>query len=287
MESVLKVLSKDPVSTELEKLNFEIINIGYLDNPDSKVSPVAILHNFKMLILLEGTANIYIGEDVRYIEKGDCVIFAPGSLYHAKFLDGENCSLISLNFTPSTPIQSKLFSDILGIKDIIIYPKLVNENVTKHIMGIYKDVIADVPGSYYRVQLMLKRLISSITYNDLNTIISGYHKQGNTNEEKIVLKCHNYLLNNPSVKVSVEDLCTLCNVSQSYLYKCFKNILAVSTKDYIIDTKINIAQKMLLQSDKSIATIAYETGFNNAYHFSNVFKAECGISPSIYRKTNK
>lgn len=287
MKSVLKVLSKDPVSTQLEQLNFEIINVAYLNNPDSKVSPVSILHNFKLLVLLEGSADIYITDDIRYMTKGDAAIFSPGSLYHAKFNESDNCSLIAISFEPSSPIQSKIFTNMLGIKDIAIYPSLITDTIAKHIMNIYEDVIKDTPGSYYRVQLMLKRMISSIAFDNLNDIMNESSKDHNSSEEKIVIKCHNYLQNNPSIKVTVEDLCNICNVSQSYLYKCFKNILDVSTKDYIIDAKINIAQKLLLQTDKSIATIAYETGFNNAYHFSNVFKSECGVSPSIYRKTNK
>lgn len=285
MESVLKIMSKDPVSTKLEQINFNIVSIGYLDNPDSRTSPISILQNYKALILIGGDANVYFGDEVHYMNEGDCVLIAPGTLYKATFTQDKG-TLFAINFDFNSIIEAKLFEEMVNLNDLSIYQRLLSKGVIELIYKLFEDAINEVPGAYFRIQLMLKRLISSITFNNFS-IIENCQKQGNSSEEKTVLKCHDYLMNNPSAKVSVDDLCAICDVSQSYLYKCFKNILGISTKNYITQVKISIAKKNLVQTNKSISTIAYETGFNNAYHFSNVFKDITGISPSMYRKNNK
>ncbi|MDD6763475.1 MAG: helix-turn-helix transcriptional regulator [Clostridiales bacterium] len=44
------------------------------------------------------------------------------------------------------------------------------------------------------------------------------------------------------------------------------------------------AKAMLANSDMSILSVALNVGYTDCSYFSNVFKKNCGISPSKYRK---
>lgn len=286
MKTSIKILSKDSIARNLEKFTFNITSIAYLNEDTNKKSPVSILNEYKILVMITGYGDIFLGNNIHYAKPGDCILFAPGSLYHAEISENKNCQFVSINFSLSTPLDDKNFSDMLGIKDIIIYPSLISDNMMKITYSICEQAINECNGHYYRVNLLLKGILCDIAYSIQKNISKNIVKDATNSEEQLILECHKYILDNYRQSITVEDLCDVCGVSQSYLYKCFKSVLGISTKDFITKTKLDIAVKILLQSNHSVSYIAFETGFNNAYHFSNVFKKTFGVSPSIYRKNN-
>lgn len=288
MKSAIKVLTSDGVANNLDKLSFDIISVAWLNESQAKKSPRDILNYYKILVMLKGNASIYIGKNIYYTKSGDCILFAPGSLYHAEISDGEGCQFAAINFTLSTPVEEKDFQKLIGIKDIAIYPQLISDNLTTSIVNIFENCVNEKEGYYLQALLLLKRLVGTIFYRGHTvTTTDSATAKSRAREEHLVLMCHRHLINNPNTAVTVEDLCRLCNVSQSYLYKCFNNVLGQSTKQFITNTKLDIAAKELLQTDKSVAQIAQDNGYNNGYQFSNIFKKKYHISPSEYRKNNR
>ena len=52
---------------------------------------------------------------------------------------------------------------------------------------------------------------------------------------------------------------------------------------HIRGIRLNKAKELLLNSDLTIAEIAYDTGFNKPSYFSRCFSKEFNISPSNFR----
>ena len=53
---------------------------------------------------------------------------------------------------------------------------------------------------------------------------------------------------------------------------------------YVAQLKIGEAQKLLMNTDKSIGSISEELGFNDNSHFNVMFKKYTGLSPTEYRQ---
>lgn len=62
-----------------------------------------------------------------------------------------------------------------------------------------------------------------------------------------------------------------------------QNILEQSVSEIIETRKLIEAKNLLVSTDKTIAEIAYELGYNENSYFSNVFKKKAGQSPSEFR----
>ncbi len=62
-----------------------------------------------------------------------------------------------------------------------------------------------------------------------------------------------------------------------------QNILEQSVSEIIETRKLIEAKNLLVSTDKTIAEIAYELGYNENAYFSNVFKKKAGQSPSEFR----
>lgn len=76
-------------------------------------------------------------------------------------------------------------------------------------------------------------------------------------------------------------------VSINYLNRCVSSVFKKSSKELILDVTIIYSQLLLLETNKSVATIAYELDFADPSYFARLFKKIVGMSPSDYRKSVK
>ncbi len=94
----------------------------------------------------------------------------------------------------------------------------------------------------------------------------------------------NYIKTNINQKITLDIVSDKLSISSKYLSKLFKKELNISFKDYLIETRIERAKKLLLFSDKSIRDISLEVGISNSNNFIAFFKNYTSITPSAYRK---
>jgi AraC-like DNA-binding protein len=87
--------------------------------------------------------------------------------------------------------------------------------------------------------------------------------------------------------ISLEEAARAAFYSRCYFCKVFKEQIGVSFVSYLSRVRIEHAVDLLVQSDKSITTIAYDVGFNDLSHFERVFRAIQNQSPSQFRRTAK
>jgi AraC-like DNA-binding protein len=73
------------------------------------------------------------------------------------------------------------------------------------------------------------------------------------------------------------------NVSRTTLFNKMNNLVGASTNKYIRRIRIDVAKEMLSKTNKSVGTIAEETGFSESQYFSTVFKQETGMTPSQFK----
>jgi AraC-like DNA-binding protein len=84
--------------------------------------------------------------------------------------------------------------------------------------------------------------------------------------------------------ISVESLAGACGISVSALERRFKKHLNRTPHQYIIDVRLDNARRMLKETDKTIGTIALETGFADHSHFTRAFSRKFGLAPSRDRR---
>jgi AraC-like DNA-binding protein len=92
-------------------------------------------------------------------------------------------------------------------------------------------------------------------------------------------------LGNPDL--SIDRIASAMGCSKRYLHQVFApgNL---TIERYIWQLRIDQCCKALVdraQSEKSVSTIAFEWGFNSSAHFSRLFKAQVGVAPTSYRRS--
>jgi AraC-like DNA-binding protein len=69
------------------------------------------------------------------------------------------------------------------------------------------------------------------------------------------------------------------------VYRRFKQHTGRSPQQFVIDTRMQAAHFLLLDSNLSISQIALRLGYVDVYFFSRQFKQHHGIGPAAFRKS--
>lgn len=74
------------------------------------------------------------------------------------------------------------------------------------------------------------------------------------------------------------------NLSYVHFRRIFKQATSWPPGGFLLECRLRQAEKMLMSTHSRISEIAQMCGFNDAYHFSRIFKKHCSHSPVEFRK---
>ncbi|MEM6770295.1 MAG: helix-turn-helix domain-containing protein [Bacteroidota bacterium] len=131
------------------------------------------------------------------------------------------------------------------------------------------------------LRMLLKRLIIKVTriaktqylQDELPTVDYDLLREFNLLVELHYKKHH-----------QVQDYANLLHKSPKTLSNLFKKAGADSPLKIIRDRIALEGKRLLLYTDLDVAEVAYETGFQEASHFSRFFKKVVGVAPGAFRK---
>ena len=87
-----------------------------------------------------------------------------------------------------------------------------------------------------------------------------------------------------TVHQTIEQLAQDVGLSATALKTCFKGVYGSSVYAYQKEYRLQLAQKLLTETDSTIAEIAHQIGYENPNKFSSAFRQSFGMTPTQYRK---
>jgi len=120
----------------------------------------------------------------------------------------------------------------------------------------------------------------------LAELSSRLHEESNQRKKKQVDICKQIIEKDYPKKIGVSEIAEQMKFSSSYLSTIFKNETGYSINEYLTAYRLQVAKKLLRDSELKIYEIAEEIGIPDMYYFSNVFKKNIGVSPSEYRNNH-
>ncbi len=92
---------------------------------------------------------------------------------------------------------------------------------------------------------------------------------------------------NPGKSWKTAEMAHNCSYTTDHFIRLFRKYCGTTPHDYIINTRIQEAESLLLFSEHSISRIADILGYSDEFCFSRQFKLRRGISPSRFRSSNR
>lgn len=93
-----------------------------------------------------------------------------------------------------------------------------------------------------------------------------------------------YLRENYALQIDFSAIAEQQAVSGPYLSKIFREHAGTTPSKYLMDYRMQIAKKLLRDTQLSVKEVAAHVGFPDQFHFSKSFKNATGLSPVQYRE---
>lgn len=237
--------------------------------------------NILEIILVTSGDGIHMIGDRRFeTKKGDVLIYNAGILHDEIAQPGENLSVYCLGlsnlFLPDKPPNHLTDSDSTPVFDsgdsyegiVFIFDRIHDLIVKKRHFG--------------------GELINGFTQTLLYMILELEHtaarSHSDDSEHILIRRTREFIDKNYSEQISLTVIARELGVSPHYLSHLFKNAEGHSLMQFVIRRRIGEAQSLLINSNDSITSIAFQVGYNNSNHFHTIFQKIVGLTPQQYRK---
>lgn len=85
--------------------------------------------------------------------------------------------------------------------------------------------------------------------------------------------------------LSAEEMAQIAGMSYSYFSRYFKSTVGLSYSEYLNAVRIKASEKLLIDSDLSVADIATAVGFSNTSYYIAQFKKQLHMTPKRYKNS--
>ncbi|HKM03533.1 MAG TPA: AraC family transcriptional regulator [Lachnospiraceae bacterium] len=249
-------------------------------------------HDFiEMDIILSGKGKYYIENKMYEVEEGDVLIFNPGTHHQAIVLDKnkpiveffvgfteinfKDMQVNHLNFKNGTPILHT--KSELRYKLFKLCTSMLAENEVLRL------------GRYFMMKTYLVQMLLLIIREQSEPLErrKGYAFES-FGKKYVVEQIINYFEEHFEEKISLDQIAENMYLSPFYISKIFKSETGDTPIRHLIDIRLDKAKEMLeLGKVDNIQTAADSVGYEDAYHFSKLFKKRFGVTPSQVKNKNK
>ena len=150
--------------------------------------------------------------------------------------------------------------------------------------------ITQTQDNFNRVLKFLELLHNLAEEEDYKILASGsFANVNNASESRRIHKVEEYVAQHFNEEIRLETVAEIAFMSPTAFSRFFKLHTGRTLSDYIIETRLGNASRMLAGSLLPVQEICYRCGFNNISNFNRIFKRKKGCTPSefreLYRKT--
>ncbi|WDE08376.1 helix-turn-helix transcriptional regulator [Thalassomonas viridans] len=88
-------------------------------------------------------------------------------------------------------------------------------------------------------------------------------------------------------ELSLKRLSDAVSVSENHISETLSQFLDTNFFQFVNGYRVEQAKSLLVSTDKTVSSIAFEVGFNTKSTFNAAFKKSAGVTPTAYRKQEK
>ncbi|MBZ9710842.1 AraC family transcriptional regulator [Mesorhizobium sp. ESP7-2] len=92
-------------------------------------------------------------------------------------------------------------------------------------------------------------------------------------------KVQDFLRENFTRKLTLAEMAAVCALSPSHFVRAFARTFGVPPHQYVLDLRLDLAERLLADSRMTIADIAHSCGFSSQSHFTTVMKKYRQVTP--------
>lgn len=94
----------------------------------------------------------------------------------------------------------------------------------------------------------------------------------------------NSIYADPIKEWSIDEICKRLDISNTYFHRIYFSAFGITCRQDVINSRLALAEKLLVNTNSSIGSIAEQCGYDNESYFMRQFKKHRGYTPTEYRR---
>ncbi|MBQ6727757.1 MAG: helix-turn-helix transcriptional regulator [Clostridia bacterium] len=246
--------------------DLQLYESGYAEVDDSWHKFVAIFPYYRIYLITEGDAVLYLKDSEQVLKSGRLYLIPPFQVvsskcnnvlkhYYIHFSPKNNIIGFVELYKPIYEIQATATDEILCSELVACYEKNDVSSILKK-NGIFR--------------YLLSKFYENASFYDFEML----------RFESVLEYIHDHI----GEKIEVKTLAMSAGLSEVYFSNLFTKVFGLSPVKYINSKKMSLAATMLAKGNTHIKEIIRDLGFEHEAYFFRLFKKTFGCTPSMYKK---
>lgn len=271
--------------THFRQLNCGKALISIYDCPlENKFQDLWSKYNY-IVHVVSGRKIWHTGQGEFDLKEGSCVLIRKGAYVVEQFFDTNFCLIVFF-------VPDKFIFDVLSKKSIPLYKSqleynpVINISSNAPLQSCFNSMLTyfnekQQPDSAI-LELKFAELILTLADNPHNEELIAYFNS--ILKEPQVISLQQIMEENFSYNLKLEEYAELCARSLSSFKRDFQAVYKTTPAKWLLEKRLLHARHLISNLNKTVAEAAFESGFENASHFSRNFSQRFGFSPSVLKQ---
>lgn len=255
-------------------------------------APYHFHEEFELTYIIYGKGKRYVGSHMEDFTSGDLVLIGA-NLPHCWKLDadkqdGAEASAIVIQFSTNF-----LGGDFFNKDELKAIKKLLQKSssgisfhsATRNSVNRSMKQLAEEKNNF-KMLIWFLEILQRLAVSSECVLLDQQRSvamQSRAEQERIN-PVFAYLVENFRGRVSLDEASGIAHMTPNAFCKYFKKITRKTFMETVIEYRLNHATQQLVQTDKPISEISFDSGFGDVSHFYKMFKHKMHQSPLNYRK---
>ena len=242
---------------------------------------------YELILFTEGSGISFIGNHVGEFETGD-IYFLGSNLPHTFQKTGEQvASAVVVQFREdfwgagfihipeNRALKTLLETSMLGLK--------IQGSCRQQLAGLINEL--QYSSGTRRILLLLDILFTIAAAKEYQTVSTQQANAFNQKDMALIDKIFQFTITSFRDQITLADVAKIACVSVPAFCANFKRSTQKTYIDFLNEVRIEYACSLLIDTNKPISDICYESGYNTHANFHKQFLKVKNITPLQYRKS--
>lgn len=253
--------------------------------------PVHYHPEYELNFVFNSRGKRVVGDSIQNYEDMDMVLVGPNTP-HAWSGDNnhDDVRVITIQFQHMILSEATLNRKVMAPVKEMLDTSYRGIEFSREIQLTFKSrliELCEMSGFDSLLELLSILYDLSISRNQKLLSSSSYVNKYENSKSRRIKIVTDYIYENYADQIKLKEVADLVNMSETAFSHFFKKRTHRSFSELLHDVRVGNASRLLIESEKSMAEIGYECGFNNLSNFNRIFKKKKGCTPSEFKKSQQ
>lgn len=244
---------------------------------------------YELTVILQSEGIRYVGNSMENFEAGDLVLLGPNLPHCWKNTPDSRGPASSIVVQWPGEFIGAGWQDVEEFKSLKRLLQLAGQGIrfSQDVSSVVRPMLAEM------LEMQpFPRLIKFLEVLELLAAVKNIHilcEQGfayplNYEDNQRINTVYNYIREHYAERISLATLSGLVYMSEESFSRFFSRIMQKPLFTFLNEYRINMASKMLIETDMQVAEISFACGYESPPFFFRQFRKFGGMTPAAYRK---